>query len=169
MVILITLHITNKDELFDFDETIPNISIENPNSIPTSSIPAQIRSPLFAPPLSPFRPRSIEKYLLPSSPTEEENPLDNPALENGGTKTGRESPFSSSVLSESYSKPIAITPPSRSFLKEGLGLEDDCDEGGMKGLIERISLKNTRSGRGRFGEQRMLWDIPGDHYRSVPS
>lgn len=50
-------------------------------------------------------------------------------------------------------------------------MEDEEDEGGMKGLIERISLKNTQSGRNKisFADQKLLWDIPGDYYRSVPS
>jgi hypothetical protein len=49
-------------------------------------------------------------------------------------------------------------------------IEEDEDEGGMQAHIERMSLKNTRSAsQGNFEDPRMLWDIPGDYYRSVPS
>lgn len=146
---------TDIDELFDFDETIPHISVES------EATPSQcVKSPLFAPPLSPFRPRSMEKYNLPGG---DEDPFDDSSV----VPTETTSTLSSPQLSSSM--PIAITPPSRSFLAAGLGLDEDEDDGTMQGLIRRISLKNTRSGPGSFAEQRMLWDIPGDHYRSLPS
>ena len=138
----------------------------SPTSLQTSSPTQPTRSPLFAPPLSPFRRRSVEKYDLPG----DDDPFDDrptfPTKANGVQSKDPEEDLT--VLSSS--KPIAITPPSRSFLEEGLGVDEDEDEGGMKGLIERISLKNTRSGlKSSFADQRMLWDIPGDYYRSVPS
>jgi hypothetical protein len=105
----------------------------------------------------------MEKYNLPG---DEEHFDEDPFDELRNLPTNGTSP--KEILSPaSSSRPIAITPPSRSFVKTGLGLEDDSDDGGMQGLIN--SLKNTRSGPGSFAEQRMLWDIPGDHYRSVPS
>ena len=158
--------------MFDFDETIPGISLESdttgsPTASQASSPTQPTRSPLFAPPLSPFRRRSVEKYNLPG---DDDDPFDDrpnfPRKANGVQIKDPEEDLS--VLSSS--KPIAITPPSRSFLAEGLGVDEDEDEGGMKGLIERISLKNTHSGpKSSFADQRMLWDIPGDYYRSIPS
>lgn len=133
-----------------------------------ASPPAQSgRSPLFAPPLSPFRRRSVEKYDLPGDNDEPFDDLsDFPTKPNGVLIQDPKEDLS--ILPSS--KPIAITPPTRSFLPEGIGTDEDEDEGGMKGLIERISLKNTRSGpKSSFADQRMLWDIPGDYYRSVPS
>jgi hypothetical protein len=152
------------DELFDFDETIPSVAIDPqiPLSNPISPSSQPVKSPLFAPPLSPFRRRSIEKYTLP----DEEEYEDDEDLFDGAVATEPSPP----EISSSYSKPIAITPPSRSFLADGLGVDEDDEDGGMKGLIERISLKNNQTkGKKRFSEQRMLWDIPGDFYRSVPS
>ena len=158
----------NIDELFDFDETIPTSAAElesTPSrSSSQSSYPNQSSgSPPFGPPLSPFRRRTIEKYHLPG---DEDDVFEEPSNLPKSNGVDHED----DVLSSSSSKPIAITPPSKSFLAEGLGVEEDDDEGGMKGLIERISLKNTRSGlKTSFADQRMLWDIPGDYYRSVPS
>jgi hypothetical protein len=117
-----------------------------------------VRSPLFAPPLSPFRRRSVEKYHLPGD--DDEDPFEEIPVKPNGVITDE----------LSSSKPIAITPPSRSFLSEGLGVEDEDEVGGMKELIERISLKNTQSGKkSSFAEKTLLWDIPGDYYRSVRS
>jgi hypothetical protein len=156
------------DELFDFDETIPSIALESDTTSSSSVSPSPtqpVRSPLFAPPLSPFRRRSVEKYDLPGDEEEEE---DDDYFEEIPSKPNGVAPIITDNLSSS--KPIAITPPSRSFLSEGLGVDDDEDEGGMKGLIERISLKNTQSGRkSSFADQTLLWDIPGDYYRSVPT
>jgi len=83
-------------------------------------------------------------------------------------KPEREEDLISSSLG---TKAIAITPPSKSFLNEGLGIDsEEEEEGGIRELVERISLKNTKSGSlGNFNDARMLWDIPGDYYRSVPS
>ena len=155
------------DELFDFDETIPNIRLElditGPWESTQAASPTQpVRSPLFAPPLSPFRRRSIEKYDLPGDDNDPYDDSSNiPSIINGiQFKDEKDLPLLTS------SKPIAITPPPRSFLAKRYGVDEDEDEGGMKGLIERISLKNTRSSD--FADQRMLWDIPGDYYRSVP-
>lgn len=139
----------------------------SPASLQASSPTQPTRSPDFQPPLSPFRRRSVEKYHLPG---DDDDPFDDvsnfPTKTNGVQIQNPEEDLS--VLSSS--KPIAITPPPRSFLAEGLGVDEDEDEGGMKGLIERISLKNTRTGlKSGFADQRMLWDIPGDYYRSVPS
>ena len=156
------------DELFDFDETIPSIGLEldvnGLREVSQASPPAQpARSPIFNPPLSPFRRRSIEKYDLPG---DDNDPFDE--LLNIPTKTNGV-PFKHDLPVLPSSKPIAITPPPRSFLAKHLGVDEDEDEGGMKGLIERISLQNTRSGlKSSFSDQRMLWDIPGDYYRSVP-
>ena len=184
------------DELFDFDETIPGpldytppiSSIPFPstgNSLPSSE---PLKSPLFAPPLSPFRRRSVEKYHLPGE--DDADPFDEVPI-SSHTKThtngfSRTSPPTSDstdyankpdteqeeLLSSSLgTKAIAITPPSKSFLNEGLGIDtDEEDEDGIRGLVERISLKNTKSGSlGNYNDARMLWDIPGDYYRSVPS
>jgi len=132
----------------------------SPSSSQGSSPAPPIHSPLF----TPFRRRSIEKYDLPGG--DGEDPFDDHSIikRPNGVNESEELPPSS------FSKPIAITPPSRSFLSEGLGVDEDDDEGGMKGLIERISLKKTRSlSKGHLEDQRMLWDIPGDYYRSVPS
>ena len=163
-----SLPLTAIDVLFDFDETIPGISLESdtPTSSQGSSPAPPIRSPLFAPPLSPFRRRSVEKYDLPEEEDDDEYPFDSlPKHSNGVRFKEPEGLFPSS-----YSKPIAITPPSRSFLSDRLRADDDDDEGGMQGHIERMSLKNTRSAsNGNFEDPSMLWDIPGDYYRSVPS
>lgn len=134
------------------------------SSLPPSPTEA-VRSPLFAPPLSPFRRRSIEKYRLPG---DDDDDNDQDHLEQVSINPNVV-PIITDELSSS--KPIAITPPSRSFLSEGMGIDDDDDEGGMRGLIERISLKNTQSGRNnsKYADQTLLWDIPGDYYRSVPS
>lgn len=161
------------DEVFDFDETIPVIETDSDHqdSSPSpSSLTQPVRSPLFAPPLSPFRRRSIEKYDL--SGGEDEDPFDDPqnqsAIANGITV--KQDERTEDVPLSSSSKPIAITPPSRSFLAKGLGMEEDDDDRGMEGLIERVSLKNTRSGRkGDFADQKLLSDIPGDYYRSITS
>lgn len=139
----------------------------SPTSSQASSPTQSTRSPVFQPPLSPFRRRSVEKYHLAG---DDDDPFDD--VSNFPTKTnGVQIPNPEEDLSIlSPSKPIAITPPPRTFLAEGLGVDEDEDEGGMKGLIERISLKNTRAGlKSSFADQRMLWDIPGDYYRSVPS
>lgn len=159
------------DEMFDFDETIPGVAVESDSTGSRSSSspdsPVQpVRSPLFAPPLSPFRRRSIEKYDLP----DDEDPFDDPSHGTKANGVQREEKIHEELPALSSSRPIAITPPSRSFLAEGLGVDEEEDEGGIKGLIERISLKNTRSGpRASFADQKMLWDIPGDYYRSVTS
>jgi hypothetical protein len=156
------------DELFDFDETIPSIGLEldmnGVKELSQASSPGQTaRSPLFVPPLSPFRRRSIEKYDLPGDDNDPFDELLNIPSRTNGVQ------FKDDLPSLSSSKPIAITPPPRSLLAKHLGVDEDEDEGGMKGLIERISLKNTRSGlKSSFSDQRMLWDIPGDYYRSVP-
>lgn len=154
------------DELFDFDETIPTLADSESTTDKSSQPlpPNQVsRSPVFKPPLSPFRRRSVKKYDLPG---DDEDPFDDPAnVPKFDTSEAVED-----QLSSSSSKPIAITPPSRSFLVEGLGLDEEEDEGGMKELIERISLKSTQTGpKTSFADQRALWDIPGDYYRSVPS
>ena len=48
--------------------------------------------------------------------------------------------------------------------------EEDEDGAGIKGLVERMLLKTTRSGSHiEFADERLLWDIPGDFYRSLPS
>lgn len=161
------------DEMFDFDETIPSVAVEyDTTGSRSSSSPASpiqpVRSPLFAPPLSPFRRRSVEKYDL----QDDDDPFDDrslyPTNKVNGIEKGKEPEDELPALSSS--RPIAITPPSRSFLAEGLGVDEEDDEGGIKGLIERISLKNTRSGsRASYADQKMLWDIPGDYYRSVTS
>ena len=160
------------DEMFDFDETIPSVAVESDSTGSRSSSspdsPVQpVRSPLFAPPLSPFRRRSMEKYHLP----DDDDPFDDPSLYQKSNAVQKEEKTPEDELPAlASSRPIAITPPSRSFLAEGLGVDEDEDEGGIKGLIERISLKNTRSGpRASFADQKMLWDIPGDYYRSVTS
>jgi len=137
----------------------------SPSSSQGSSPAPPIHSPLFAPPLSPFRRRSVEKYDLPGG---DEDLFNDPSIikQPNGVRLDE----SEELAPSSFSKPIAITPPSRSFLSEGLGVDEDDDEGGMKGLIERISLKKTRTlSNGHLEDQRMLWDIPGDYYRSVPS
>jgi len=158
--------------MFDFDETIPSVAVESDTTgSQSSSSPASpvqpVRSPLFAPPLSPFRRRSVEKYDLP----DDDDPFDDPSLlpaKANGVRKDKDPEDELPALASS--RPIAITPPSRSFLAEGLGVDEEDDEGGIKGLIERISLKNTRSGsRASFADQKMLWDIPGDYYRSVTS
>ena len=105
-------------------------------------------------------PRTVEKYDLPGG--NDEDPFEEIPVSPNGV------PIITDELSAS--KPIAITPPSRSFLSEGLGADDEDEVGGMKELIERISLKNTRSGKkSSFADQTLLWDIPGDFYRSVRS
>jgi hypothetical protein len=157
------------DVLFDFDETIPGISLESDTTTSSqgSSPAPPVRSPLFAPPLSPFRRRSVEKYDLPEEDDDDEDPFDNiPTKHSNGVRFKEPE----DLFPSSYSKPIAITPPSRSFLSERMHIEEDEDEGGMQGHIQRMSLKNTRSAsQGNFEDPRMLWDIPGDYYRSVPS
>ena len=141
-------------------------TVSQSSSSQGSSPAPPVHSPLFAPPLSPFRRRSVEKYDLPDD--DEEGPFDDPRTIN--QPNGVRFKESDELPPSSFSKPIAITPPSRSFLSEGLGVDEEDDEGGIKGLIERISLKNTQSlSKGRLEDQRMLWDIPGDYYRSVPS
>jgi len=102
----------------------------------------------------------VEKYYLPGG--DDEDPFEEiPVTPNGV-------PIITDELSSS--KPIAITPPSRSFLSEGLGADDEDEVGGMKELIERISLKYTQSGnKSSFADQTLLWDITGDFYRSVRS
>lgn len=138
----------------------------SPSSSQGSPPAPPIHSPLFAPPLSPFRRRSVEKYDLPDD--EEEDPFDSLSLVRQSNGVRFKDP--EELVPLASSKPIAITPPSRSFLAEGLGVEEDEDDDGVKSLIERISLKNRRNGsKGGFADQRMLWDIPGDFYRSVPS
>jgi hypothetical protein len=133
----------------------------------SSSSTQSVRSPSFAPPLSPFRRRSVEKYKLPSG---DEDPLDASNIPSKLNGFQVEDDIGDNSSTSSSTKAIAITPPPRSFLSEGLGVDEDEDEGGMKGHIERMSLKNTRSGPKRgFADQKMLWDIPGDYYRSVPS
>jgi len=109
----------------------------------------------------------MEKYHLPDY----EDPFYYPSLyQKSNAVQKEEKPPEDELPALASSRPIAITPPSRSFLAEGLGVDEDEDEGGIKGLIERISLKNTRSGpRASFADQKMLWDIPGDYYRSVTS
>jgi hypothetical protein len=111
----------------------------------------------------------MEKYELPGD--EDDDPFDDiiiqhpirNGLDRKGTGDADLPPLSSS-------KPIAITPPSRSFLAEGLGFEEDDDDRGMEGLIKRVSLKNTRSGlKADLADQKLLWDIPGDYYRSITS
>jgi hypothetical protein len=168
MVRIFSFHINPLDVLFDFDETIPGISLESDTTASSqgSSPAPPVRSPLFAPPLSPFRRRSVEKYDLSEEEDDEEDPFENiPRHSNGVRFKEPEGLFPSS-----YSKPIAITPPSRSFLSEHMRVDEDEDEGGMQAHIERMSLKNTRSAsQGNFEDPRMLWDIPGDYYRSVPS
>jgi hypothetical protein len=156
------------DELFDFDETIPGVTLEAESTVsPLQLSSAAVRSPVFDPPLSPFRRRSIEKYDLPGG---NEDPFDEPSTHFMKPNSVQTNDLQDALPPLSSSKPIAITPPSRSFLADGLGIDDDDDEGGMKGLIERISLQNTRRGsRSSFADQRMLWDIPGDFYRSVPT
>src|SRR5271170_558369 len=165
MVRLKRVRLLIADEMFDFDETIPGGAVESDTTGSRSSSspdsPVQpVRSPLFAPPLSPFRRRSMEKYHLP----DDEDPFDDPSLytKSNGVQTEEKAP-EDELPALASSRPIAITPPSRSFLAEGLGVDEEEDEGGLKGLIERISLKNTRSGpRASFADQKMLWDIPGD-------
>jgi hypothetical protein len=145
------------------ESDITGSSLLSQASSPTQSA----RSPVFAPPLSPFRRRSVEKYDLPG---DNDDPLDDPSDFPTKTKGFIIQGPKEDLSGLSSSKPIAITPPSRSFLPEGIGADEDEDEGGMKGLIERISLKNSHSGpKSSFADQRMLWDIPGDYYRSVPS
>ena len=173
MVLFKLVSLLIADEIFDFDETIPTVGLESDTTgSRSSSSPASpvqlVHSPLFALPPSPFRRRSVEKYDLP----DDEDPLDNPsftATKANGIQTEAKGP-EDELPSLSSSRPIAITPPSRSFLAEGIGVDEEEDEGGIKGLIERISLKNTRSGpKASFADQKMLWDIPGDFYRSVTS
>jgi hypothetical protein len=122
-----------------------------------SQLTHNCRLQILHPPLNQLKAHSSHLHYLPYD--EDEDPFN--TVETDPTPE----------LSSSYSKPIAITPPSRSFLAEGLGLDDDDgEEDGIQGLIERISLRNTQSrGKARLAEQRMLWDIPGDFYRSVPS
>lgn len=158
------------DVLFDFDESIPGIPLESdvtePSISHSSSSAQPVRSPSCTLPLSRFRRRSVEKYELPGG---DEDPVDPPNIPSKLNGFQTEDAVGDN-LSTSSSKPIAITPPPRSFLAKGLGIDEDEDEGGMKGHIERISLKNTRRGSiSGFADQGMLWDIPGDYYRSVPS
>jgi hypothetical protein len=154
------------DELFDFDETIPTPEpafSQKPHSS-TPSVAVDQRT--MAAPVTRFRRRSVEKYQLP----EEEDVIDEQTTSrptsNRVQNRGTAIPHAWSVSS---SKPIAITPPARSFL-DGLGIGDDEDVEmpTMKGYIERSSLKNARSLKSNYMETR-LWDIPGDYYRSVPS
>jgi hypothetical protein len=147
------------------------VEVDSELTIPDSSFPLlpsqPVRSPLFVPPLSPFRRRSVEKYDLPD---DEEEYFDEPPDPPDSNDTHQSPEEEDELPALSSSKPIAITPPSRSFLAAGLGLDESEDDGGMKGLIERISLKNTRSGtKNSFADQKALWDIPGDYYRSVTS
>src|SRR5271170_8409291 len=82
MVRLKRVRLLIADEMFDFDETIPGGAVESDTTGSRSSSspdsPVQpVRSPLFAPPLSPFRRRSIEKYDLPGG---EEDYFDEPPI-----------------------------------------------------------------------------------------
>jgi hypothetical protein len=158
------------DELFDFDETIPTLEEPESHSIPLPSIEQPIQSPRFAPPLSPFRRRSVEKYDLHDLPTNDSSHLSHANGVNIVRKSEREDQYPEL----GSSKPIAITPPPRSYIgvtpprhshiAHGLGIDDESEEEGMKEFIGKLHGKGSES-----YEESLLWDIPGDYYRSLSS